>query len=129
LVGFLILLFIFTEVNTTTSTDTPVVMFKRGSRKVNNRAPDMEMADMKELPLDAPMYPVETNVSLFKGSTTAAPPMTDIFSWQNINYVVPVKEGERKLLDNVSGYVAPGTLTALMYVLFVGDFTLALMFV
>jgi hypothetical protein len=41
--------------------------------------------------------------------------MTDIFSWQNLNYVVPVKDGERKLLDNVSGYVVPGKLTALMY--------------
>lgn len=41
--------------------------------------------------------------------------MTDVFSWQNLQYTVPVSgEDDRKLLDNVSGYVAPGKLTALM---------------
>lgn len=39
----------------------------------------------------------------------------DIFSWKDIAYEVPVSGGEmRKLLDDVSGYVAPGKLTALM---------------
>ena len=43
------------------------------------------------------------------------PKMTDIFSWQKISYTVPIGHCEtRKLLDNVSGYVAPGKLTALM---------------
>jgi len=37
-----------------------------------------------------------------------------IFTWQHIQYVVPVSGGERRLLNNVSGYVAPGKLTALM---------------
>ncbi|CCH45109.1 putative membrane protein [Wickerhamomyces ciferrii] len=39
---------------------------------------------------------------------------TSVFSWQNVDYVIPYKGGERKLLDNVQGYVKPGTLTALM---------------
>lgn len=39
----------------------------------------------------------------------------DIFSWKHIEYELPVSGGEmRKLLDDVSGYVAPGKLTALM---------------
>ena len=38
----------------------------------------------------------------------------DIFAWKNVNYVVPYDGEERKLLDNVQGYVLPGTLTALM---------------
>ncbi|THU77874.1 hypothetical protein K435DRAFT_812067 [Dendrothele bispora CBS 962.96] len=38
----------------------------------------------------------------------------DVFSWQSICYTVPVKDGERRLLNNVSGFVAPGKLTALM---------------
>ena len=39
----------------------------------------------------------------------------NIFSWKNIQYEVPVSRGKiRRLLDNVSGYVAPGKLTALM---------------
>ncbi|KAI9214566.1 hypothetical protein DS838_000516 [Geotrichum bryndzae] len=38
----------------------------------------------------------------------------DVFSWQNINYTVPVNDGKRQLLKNVQGYVKPGTMTALM---------------
>ncbi|KAN0008641.1 hypothetical protein ACTFIU_009368 [Dictyostelium citrinum] len=37
-----------------------------------------------------------------------------IFTWQNINYTVPVKGGKRLLLDNVEGWIKPGQMTALM---------------
>lgn len=37
-----------------------------------------------------------------------------IFTFQNVNYTVPYEKGQRKLLDNVQGYVRPGKLTALM---------------
>lgn len=39
---------------------------------------------------------------------------TSIFTWQNVNYTIPYKGGQRKLLQNVNGYVKPGRLTALM---------------
>ncbi|ODQ82162.1 hypothetical protein BABINDRAFT_158812 [Babjeviella inositovora NRRL Y-12698] len=38
----------------------------------------------------------------------------DVFMWQNVDYVIDIKGEKRKLLDNVQGYVKPGTLTALM---------------
>ncbi|KAM0275089.1 hypothetical protein ACHAQH_007568 [Verticillium albo-atrum] len=37
-----------------------------------------------------------------------------ILTWENLNYDVPVPGGERRLLNNVFGYVKPGQLTALM---------------
>jgi len=41
--------------------------------------------------------------------------MADTFSWEGLNYKVPIGGGaERKLLNDVSGYVIPGKLTALM---------------
>lgn len=41
--------------------------------------------------------------------------MSDLFSWQHLRYDVPIGGGKtRRLLDDVSGYVAPGKLTALM---------------
>ena len=44
-----------------------------------------------------------------------APAMTDVFSWQHLEYTVPLSDGtQRRLLDDISGYVAPGKLTALM---------------
>ncbi|KAG7452088.1 uncharacterized protein BT62DRAFT_882231 [Guyanagaster necrorhizus] len=36
------------------------------------------------------------------------------FTWEKLNYVVPVPGGSRRLLHDVYGYVKPGTLTALM---------------
>ncbi|KAK6457757.1 ABC-2 type transporter-domain-containing protein [Scheffersomyces xylosifermentans] len=38
----------------------------------------------------------------------------DIFVWKDVDYVIPYDGKERKLLDCVSGYCIPGTLTALM---------------
>lgn len=37
-----------------------------------------------------------------------------VFTFQDVNYTIPYSGGERKLLDNVQGYVKPGKLTALM---------------
>ncbi|KAI9021509.1 ABC-2 type transporter-domain-containing protein [Phycomyces nitens] len=36
------------------------------------------------------------------------------FSWQNVDYTVPIKGGHLKLLDGINGIVKPGHLTALM---------------
>ncbi|KAI0064587.1 hypothetical protein BV25DRAFT_1869256 [Artomyces pyxidatus] len=36
------------------------------------------------------------------------------FTWERLHYHVPVSGGSRQLLNNVYGYVKPGTLTALM---------------
>ncbi|KAI5119991.1 hypothetical protein M0805_004434 [Coniferiporia weirii] len=37
-----------------------------------------------------------------------------VFTWEGLNYTVPVPGGTRRLLHDVMGYVKPGTLTALM---------------
>ncbi|KAH8835157.1 P-loop containing nucleoside triphosphate hydrolase protein [Flagelloscypha sp. PMI_526] len=36
------------------------------------------------------------------------------FTWEAVNYTVPVPGGTRRLLEDVYGFVRPGTLTALM---------------
>ncbi|CAK9439979.1 uncharacterized protein LODBEIA_P40790 [Lodderomyces beijingensis] len=38
----------------------------------------------------------------------------DTFVWKNVNYDIPYDGEQRKLVDSVSGYCEPGTLTALM---------------
>jgi ATP-binding cassette, subfamily G (WHITE), member 2, SNQ2 len=41
--------------------------------------------------------------------------MTDVFTWRDVQYDVSIEKGEtRRLLDDISGFVAPGKLTALM---------------
>jgi ATP-binding cassette, subfamily G (WHITE), member 2, PDR len=52
------------------------------------------------------------------------PRQRDILSWKGVNYDIPVKEGTRRLLDDVNGWVKPGTLTALMGVSGAGKTTL-----
>jgi len=57
---------------------------------------------------------------LVKTETKAgeAPPsiqkQTAIFHWEAVNYDIKIKKEPRRLLDDVDGWVKPGTLTALM---------------
>ncbi|CDU25412.1 probable SNQ2-ABC transporter involved in multidrug resistance [Sporisorium scitamineum] len=39
---------------------------------------------------------------------------TSVFAWKNVNYDVLIKGNPRRLLSDVSGFVAPGKMTALM---------------
>lgn len=41
-------------------------------------------------------------------------PQSSVFSWQDIVYDIEIKGESRRLLDHVSGWVKPGSLTALM---------------
>ncbi|KAH6688979.1 ABC-2 type transporter-domain-containing protein [Plectosphaerella plurivora] len=50
-----------------------------------------------------------------KTERSAVVPLTDnVFHWQDVCYEVNVKGETRRILDNVDGWVKPGTLTALM---------------
>lgn len=37
-----------------------------------------------------------------------------IFHWSNVNYSIPIKKDARQILQNIEGWVRPGSLTALM---------------
>jgi ATP-binding cassette subfamily G (WHITE) protein 2 (SNQ2) len=39
---------------------------------------------------------------------------TSVFTWRNLRYTVSVPGGTRLLLDNVNGFIKPGSLGALM---------------
>ena len=98
--------------------ETFIVRFKRGSqrdsRSPHNRVKDEESNDTKgevHLPQaerEDPMFDSE------KEKPALPDKMVDIFSWQHINYTVPTEHDDRQLLSDVSGFVAPGKLTALM---------------
>ncbi|KAI5478092.1 putative ABC transporter [Pseudohyphozyma bogoriensis] len=49
---------------------------------------------------------------------------TSILQWEDVNYEIKIKKETRKILDNVDGWVKPGTLTALMGVSGAGKTTL-----
>jgi ATP-binding cassette, subfamily G (WHITE), member 2, SNQ2 len=86
-----------------------VTLFKQGSRtgKV-----DAEPIDEEKVAHTEPIGRASTDVS---PADLDKPSATDVFTWRHLEYTVPVSGGQyRRLLDDVSGYVAPGKLTALM---------------
>ncbi|KAG6897004.1 hypothetical protein C0992_004715 [Termitomyces sp. T32_za158] len=109
--GFMGFLLIFSEFNTSMANESSVVMFKQGSKSVTQatEADDEEALHEKYVPASN-----DSSIDA-KEEIAGTPAMTDIFSWQHINYTVPISGKEdRKLLSDITGYVAPGKLTALM---------------
>lgn len=54
---------------------------------------------------------MQTTLSEFRGLVKSK----DVFTWEHINYDISLRGGQkRRLLSDVTGYVQPGTLTALM---------------
>lgn len=117
-VAFVVALLVFTEFNTRSSSENAVVLFKQGSNAdIVGEAlttPDEEKANIPSGIGSAHKSPSESKAEITK-APAEDPPLVDIFSWQHIQYTVTVSGHEKKrLLDDVSGYVAPGKLTALM---------------
>jgi ATPase components of various ABC-type transport systems, contain duplicated ATPase len=116
-VAFIIALFVFSEFNTKTAGETSVILFKRDP-KLPEAQKAAEVVD-EEVPRPLARFgsfstPSESKANALK-ALSEHPPMKDIFSWQHLNYTVPVSASEHKhLLDDVSGFVAPGKLTALV---------------
>ncbi|TFK38227.1 pleiotropic drug resistance ABC transporter [Crucibulum laeve] len=106
---FLAALLIFTEYNTGAGANTSAVLFKRGSKGAPIEDKSDEESGEKGVGVDS-----SRDAKALEKAIAEQPRMTDIFSWQHIRYTVPVSGSERQLLDDVSGYVAPGKLTALM---------------
>ena len=113
--AFLSLYLFFTEINTTSSTDFSRVLFKVGARKKQHGPEaDEEKSFVQDIQTT---YGRRIRPSMKKSAATAkpqSPPQGDVFSWRNVRYSVSTSDGQRVLLDNVAGYVAPGRLTALM---------------
>ncbi|KAI0089451.1 pleiotropic drug resistance ABC transporter [Irpex rosettiformis] len=126
-IAFVSAYWILTELNTRSVHSASVTWFKRGSkatkafRQQEKSSSDPEKGEdnttTSSVNGSAPQgnangHPKDTNMRV---DSTTAPAMTDIFSWQHLEYTVPLSDGShRKLLDDVSGFVAPGKLTALM---------------
>ncbi|KAJ5423938.1 CDR ABC transporter [Penicillium cf. griseofulvum] len=70
---------------------------------------------------DEEAQPTEKSPTVKAGSTSSSENLENtlsrnrsIFTWKNLTYTVRTPDGQRVLLDNVQGYVKPGTLGALM---------------
>ncbi|KAH7904052.1 ABC-2 type transporter-domain-containing protein [Hygrophoropsis aurantiaca] len=109
--GFVVILLLVTEFNTSSSLNTAITLFKQGSRPpvLGNNANDEEKA--APIGLDPP----NTDTTAANVSEKVNFETTDVFSWKHVQYTVLISGGKsRRLLDDVSGYVEPGKLTVLM---------------
>ena len=86
-----------------------VLVFKRGALKEQQKVAIVSDEEHQVPPgrrgdLEKEKEPVQANVEK----------QTSILHWQDVSYTVKTGGGERLILDNVDGWVKPGTLTALM---------------
>jgi ATP-binding cassette subfamily G (WHITE) protein 2 (PDR) len=87
-----------------------VLLFRRG------RVPDLALQADAEANVDDR---VNTETALAREKTVpdapaSIPKPTAVFHWDGASYDIKIKGGPRRLLDDVDGWVKPGTLTALM---------------
>ena len=92
-----------------------VVAFKRGTKQLQNSAPQSDDVETAAPTAANSVNDLRADEAKAEKALASAKKITDTFSWEGLNYTVPVSGGgERKLLNDISGYVVPGKLTALM---------------
>ena len=114
---FILCLLIFTEINTSETGQGSTVLFKRGSKaQILRQATASTGNDEEKMQAtsSSPSTEGSENSNDKEKAMHEQPKMTKTFSWRHLNYAVSVSGERRLLLDDVSGFVAPGKLTALM---------------
>jgi len=120
--SFLAAYLLATELSSSKSNSAEVLLFRRG------HGPKEHTFDNREAirGIDSNIEPTEfgSHNNSFTQINGADSPPGGIFTWQDVVYNIKMKGESRRLLDNVSGWVKPGTLTALMGVSGAGKTTL-----
>jgi ATP-binding cassette, subfamily G (WHITE), member 2, PDR len=118
---FLTLYLVATELNSSSASSAEFLVFRRGHVPKHLEAnTDEERADAASTSPTA----VTSNEATDAKDVNVIPAQKDIFTWRNVVYDITIKGEPRRLLDHVSGWVKPGTLTALMGVSGAGKTTL-----
>jgi ATP-binding cassette, subfamily G (WHITE), member 2, PDR len=123
IVAFLVAYMIAAELVSERSSKGEVLVFRRGYKppQFKEKSDDAEEGMMR-------VGPIATNERARATSSDKEAGMlqeqSSVFHWNNVCYDVKIKSETRRILDNVDGWVKPGTLTALMGVSGAGKTTL-----
>lgn len=116
---FMAVYFIATELNSSTSSTAEALVFRRGHVPAHILKGESGPTRTDDGVDEKGLHVVNTNANI-----NGLEPQTDLFTWRNVVYDIKIKSEDRRLLDHVSGWVKPGTLTALMGVSGAGKTTL-----
>ena len=106
---------IITEFKSKSAEVRSVLTFKRGTAQTQTSGPLTDDVEAAAPTAVNSVYELRADSEKAGNALVTAEKLTDTFSWEGLNYEVPVSGGgERRLLNDVSGYVVPGKLTALM---------------
>ncbi|KAL4861602.1 hypothetical protein BDV12DRAFT_203849 [Aspergillus spectabilis] len=120
LVAFMLIYFVACELNSATTSTAEALVFRRGHEPASMRQDHKSGSDVETT---EPSKAQASTESEDKGMG-AIQAQTDTFTWRDVSYDIEIKGEPRRLLDNISGWVKPGTLTALMGVSGAGKTTL-----
>ncbi|EEH23444.2 hypothetical protein PABG_05655 [Paracoccidioides brasiliensis Pb03] len=123
-VFFYVLYLTATQLNTASASTAEFLVFRRGNVPKYMLKQNDEENDKAAPPAAAAAAAAGANSKNEEDKTNVLPPQTDVFTWRNVTYDITIKGEDRRILDHVSGWVRPGTLTALMGVSGAGKTTL-----
>ena len=114
---------IASEVNSKSTSTAEFLVFRRGHvpkymQQGNRDVENGKSAESEVTPATSSSDEKEAE------KVNALPPQKDIFTWRDVCLDITIKGEPRRLLDGISGWVKPGTLTALMGVSGAGKTTL-----
>jgi len=126
---FLIWYLFATELNTATSNSAQVLVFRPGHlpSDLAEEEAEKQAVNDEEIPAALKTVPGRDDFKHDEEQTqkmNSLMPHKDIFSWRHIHCDIKIKGETHRILDNVSGWVKPGTITALMGVSGAGKTTL-----
>jgi ATP-binding cassette subfamily G (WHITE) protein 2 (PDR) len=101
---------IITEYVTIKKSKGEVLIFRRGYLPMAINADDEEAQNQHEQPASHIVQKATKDVS---DESNATETYGAHFLWDGITYDVDIKGGKKRILDDVEGWVKPGTLTAL----------------
>ncbi|XHG07201.1 hypothetical protein AWENTII_010361 [Aspergillus wentii] len=117
MIFFLVLHLAATEYISEAKSKGEVLLFRRGQAPRGNGSDDLEVTQQV-----APAEKTEESHEQKAGAGIQR--QEAIFHWQDVCYDIKIKGEPRRILDNVDGWVKPGTCTALMGVSGAGKTTL-----